>query len=94
MAIGTIALEESEMIRLFQVLQAIIEKREHPSIEVKDMRNLQRVSAEFRVKKEESRSEPLSAEEIQNQNLKAEGRLEPQELGAVADIVRKKNEVI
>jgi hypothetical protein len=90
MAIGTIALDESEMLRLYQVLQAIVEKREHPSVEVKDMRGLKKANDEYRVRTEQAnRSEPISAEEIQRQNLVAEGRLEPQEIGAVAEVVKK-----
>jgi hypothetical protein len=81
MSIGVVTLDENETRRLFVALQAILEKREAPEyVRFVDMRGMQKVSAEFRVKREEAnRSEPLSAQDIQAQNMKAEGRLETDE---------------
>ena len=90
MAIGTVAMTEDEAMRLFAGLRAHFEKTDLPDyVEVKDLRGMQRVNDAFRVKKEESKTIPISAEEIQKQNMAADGRLQPQELGEIAEIKKK-----
>jgi len=93
MKIGTFMLEEKEAMKLAMGIYTYFTKSELLDyVEVKDMRGMKKANDQFRVKQEQAnRSEPISAEEIQRQNLVAEGRLEPQEIGAVADIVKKKN---
>lgn len=77
MAIGTIGLREEEAMKLYAALRAHFEKTEYPDYcEVKDLRGMQKVNAEFKVKQEAQKSTPISAEEIQKQNMKAEGRNE------------------
>lgn len=90
MSIGTVTLDEPEALRLYEILKAIVEKRSHPSVEIKDMRAMKKANDEFRIKKEQTEEAVISAEDLQKQNLSAEGRLEPQEIGAVAEIVKKK----
>jgi hypothetical protein len=91
MAIGTVAMEENEARRLYQAMKSYFEHLDFPEgVEVKDMRNMQRVSAEFRVRKDQAnRAAPISAQAIQEQNFKAEGRMEKQ-MGDVAEIKKKK----
>ena len=93
MTIGIVVFTEEEFRRFYEGARAYFDGSTWPEWMVeKDMRGLKKANAEFRVKQEQAnRSEPLSAEMIQRQNLAAEGRLEPQEIGAVADIVKKKN---
>jgi hypothetical protein len=92
MPIGTLVMAEGDFRNFYLALKAYFENQEYPPcLKIVDMRNMQRVSDEFRVKKDEAnRSEPISAESIQIQNMKADGRLEPQSLGDVAEIKTKK----
>ena len=93
MSIGTIALDEKEARRFFLALQAIFENRELPEyVRVIDMTKMQRANQEFRVRTEAPKSAPLTAQEIQEQNLRAEGRLPPQSPEEVAQAERKKKE--
>jgi hypothetical protein len=82
MAIGAVALEEAEAMKLYAGLRAYFENAELPDYcEVKDLRGMQKVNAEFKVLNEaRTRSEaPISAADLQQQNMKAEGRTPVQE---------------
>ena len=95
MAIGTVAIDEKEAMRLFVALKAWFEKDPNMTnyLEIKDLRQMKKVQDEFRIKREEAtRTEPVSAENLQKQNMAADGRLQPQELGEIAEI-KKKGEV-
>lgn len=93
MALGTVAMREDEAMRLYAGLRAHFENTELPDyVAIKDLRQMKKVNDEFRIKREQSKTEPISAEQMQRENLMAEGRLEPQPLGEVAEIKRKKEE--
>jgi len=96
MPIGTLAMDEPDFKEFYLALKAYFENLEYPPcLKLMDMRGMKKANAEFRVKQEQAnRSEPLSAEMIQRQNLVAEGRLEPQEIGAVAEVVKKEKKEV
>jgi hypothetical protein len=88
MTTGIVVLEENEARRLSTMIQDHLEGRPNQAVEIKDIRKMQRVNQEFRVRTEIPVS-PVSAETLQQENLKAEGRLEPQTIGDIAEIKRK-----
>jgi hypothetical protein len=91
MKIGTFMLEEKEAMKLAMGIYLYFTKSELLDyVEVKDLRGMKKANDEFRVKKEQAnRSEPMSAQALQEQNLRAEGRLEAQMTNDVAEVKKK-----
>ena len=87
MAVGTFAIREDEAMRLYAALRAWFEKAPLPEYaELKDLRNVQKANAEFKVKQEAQKTAPISAEQIQRQNMAADGR---QPIGDDAEIKKE-----
>jgi hypothetical protein len=90
MPVGTLAMDEPDFKEFYLALKAYFENLEYPPcLKIVDMRGMKKANDEFRVKQEQAnRSEPISAQRLQEQNLRAEGRLED-----VAEIKKKKEEI-